>query len=505
MKKIKYLFLLILILLTACGKDKIDVKTKDTLIVAQGADARTLDPQKAIDTPSVRVYQQLYNLLVKKDENMEIVPDLAEKWEIVDLKTTIFYLRKGIKFHNGEVLTAEDVKFTLDRMKEQPTVSFLIDEIEKVEVINENTVKIITKRGFGPLLKHLSHPGAAILNEKAVLEYGDSYGQHPVGTGPYKFVEWQSGDRVTLKAFENYYEGKSKIENVIIKAIPEGTNRTIALETGEADIVYDIEPIDIDKVKENEKFNFLMEASLGNSYLGINTTKTPFNDVKVRQAMAYAINVKDIIEVAYKNTAVPANSAIGSKIPGYNKDAKQYEFDREKAKALLAEAGYPDGFKTSIWINDNIIRKDIATILQDQFKAVGIEASIETLEWGAYIDRTARGEHDMFILGWVTVTGDGDYGLYPLFHTSAHGRPGNRAFYSNQKVDELLDIARTSINQDERAEAYKEVQKIVQEDVPIITMVYTNQNVGMQKYVMNFKLHPTGFFDLYNIEFAEIK
>ena len=129
----------------------------------------------------------------------------------------------------------------------------------------------------------------------------------------------------------------------------------------------------------------------------------------------------------------------------------------------------------------------------------------QTLEWGAYIDRTARGEHDMFILGWVTVTGDGDYGLYPLFHTSAHGRPGNRAFYSNQKVDELLDIARTSINQDERAEAYKEVQKIVQEDVPIITMVYTNQNVGMQKYVMNFKLHPTGFFDLYNIEFAEIK
>ena len=248
-----------------------------------------------------------------------------------------------------------------------------------------------------------------------------------------------------------------------------------------------------------------MEASLGNSYLGINTTKAPFNDVRVRQAMAYAINVKDIIEVAYKNTAVPANSPIGPKIPGYNKDAKMYEFNREKAKNLLAEAGYPNGFKTSIWVNDNIIRKDIATILQDQFKAIGIEASIETLEWGAYIDRTARGEHDMFILGWVTVTGDGDYGLYPLFHTSAHGRPGNRAFYSNPKVDELLDIARTSIDQNEREEAYKKVQKIVQEEVPVITMVYTNQNVGMQKYVTNFKLHPTGFFDLYNIEFAEIK
>ena len=436
---------------------------------------------------------------------MEIVPDLPESWEIVDLKTTIFHLRKGVKFHNGEILTAEDVKFTLDRMQEQPTVSFLIGEIEKVEVIDENTVKVITKRGFGPLLKHLSHPGAAILNKKAVLEAGDAYGQHPIGTGPYKFVDWQSGDRITLKAFEDYYEGKAKIENIVIRSIPEGTNRTIALETGEVDIVYDVEPVDIDKIKENKKLNFLMEASLGNSYLGINTTKAPFNDVRVRQAMAYAINVKDIIEVAYKNTAVPANSPIGPKIPGYNKDAKMYEFNREKAKNLLAEAGYPNGFKTSIWVNDNIIRKDIATILQDQFKAIGIEASIETLEWGAYIDRTARGEHDMFILGWVTVTGDGDYGLYPLFHTSAHGRPGNRAFYSNPKVDELLDIARTSIDQNEREEAYKEVQKIVQEEVPVITMVYTNQNVGMQKYVTNFKLHPTGFFDLYNIEFAEIK
>lgn len=505
MKKIKYLLVLVLILLTACGKDKINIKEKDTLIVAQGADARTLDPQKAIDTPSVRVYQQLYNQLIKKDEKMQIIPDLAEKWDIVDLKTTIFHLRKGIKFHNGEILTAEDVKFTLDRMKEQPTVSFLIDEIEKTEILDENTVKVVTKRGFGPLLNHLSHPGASILNKKAVLEKGDSYGQHPIGTGPYEFVEWQSGDRVTLKAFKDYYQGEAKIKNIIMRSIPEGTNRTIALETGEVDIVYDVEPVDIDKIKENKKLKFLMEPSLGNSYLGINTTKKPFNDIRVRQAMAYAINVKDIIEVAYKNTATPANSPIGAKIPGYNKDAKQYEFDKEKAKQLLSEAGYPNGFKTSIWVNDNIIRKDIATILQDQFNSIGIEVSIETLEWGAYIDRTARGEHDMFILGWVTVTGDGDYGLYPLFHTSAHGRPGNRAFYSNTKVDKLLDLARTSIDQDERNKAYQEVQKIVQEEVPIITMVNTDQNVGMQNYISNFVLHPTGFFELYNLEFIDSK
>lgn len=505
MKKFSYLLIFVVFLFAACGKEKTNVQTKDTLIVAQGADARTLDPQKAIDTPSVRVYQQIYNQLVEKDENMNIMPGLAESWETEDLKTTVFHLKKGIKFHNGETLTAKDVKFTLDRMMEQPTVTFLISEIDRVEVVDDNTVKVITKDGFGPLLNHLSHPGASILNEKAVTEAGDMYGQNPVGTGPYKFVDWQSGDRVTLKAFPEYYQGKSAIENIVIRAIPEGTNRTIALETGEVDIVYDVEPVDIDKIKENAELNFMMEASLGNSYLGINMTKEPFNDVRVRQAMAYAINVDDIIEVAYKNTAVPANSPIGPKIPGYNKDAKKYEYNPEKAKELLAEAGYPNGFKTSIWVNDNIIRKDIATILQDQFNSVGIEATIETLEWGAYIDRTARGEHDMYILGWVTVTGDGDYGLYPLFHTLAHGRPGNRSFYSNPEVDKLLDKARTSIDQEERMQAYSEVQRIVQEEVPIITMVYTNQNVGMQKYVKNFKLHPTGFYDLYNVKFEESK
>ena len=151
------------------------------------------------------------------------------------------------------------------------------------------------------------------------------------------------------------------------------------------------------------------------------------------------------------------------------------------------------------------IRKDIATILQDQLRAIGIDLEIETLEWGAYIDRTARGEHDMFLLGWVTVTGDADYGLYPLFHTSAQGRPGNRSFYSNPKVDKLLDLARTSTDQNERMEAYKQVQEIVQEELPIITLVNQSQNVATQNNVENFTINPTGYYELYNVKFSENK
>ena len=262
--------LLLSMLFLACGQEDKN-KEKDTLIVAQGADARSLDPQKAIDTPSVRVYQQLYDELVEKDDNLNIVPGLAESWENIDAKTTVFHVRKGVKFHNGEELAAEDVKFSIDRMKEQPTVASLVTEIDKVEVIDDYTVKVVTKHGFGPLLSHLSHPGAAILNKKAVLEEGNSYGQHPVGTGPYIFKEWQSGDKVTLQANPDYFMGKTPIENVVFRVIPEGTNRSIALETKEADIVYDVEPIDIDRIKSNKEFNFLMRESLGNAYIGINT------------------------------------------------------------------------------------------------------------------------------------------------------------------------------------------------------------------------------------------
>lgn len=502
---IKKLVILIVGLFTilSCGKKEEEVKGNKSLIVAQGADARTLDPQKAIDTPTVRVYNQIYDGLVKKDNDMNIVPGLAESWNKVDERRTIFNLRKGVKFHNGETLTAKDVKFTLDRMKNQPTVSFLISEIELVNVIDDYTVEIVTRNGFGPLLSHLSHPGAVILNEKAVTNSSERYDQNPVGTGPYILDKWLAGDRIFLKANPEYYLGKSAIENIVIKAIPEGTNRTIALETGEADIVYDVDPVDIDKIKSNNDLKFLYEQSLGNSYLGLNTQHKPFDDVRVRQAIAYAINVDDIIEVVYKNTAIPGSSPISPKIPGYNKDVKNYEYNVEKAKKLLAEAGYPNGFKTSIWINDNTSRKDIATILQDQFKTIGIDAAIETLEWGAYIDRTAAGEHDMYILGWVTVTGDPDYGLYPVFHTSAHGRAGNRSFYSNATVDILLDEARISTDQEKRMDNYREIQRIIQEEIPSITMVYNNQNVATQKYVENFVLHPTGYFNLYNVNFSK--
>ncbi|HSH36324.1 ABC transporter substrate-binding protein, partial [Schnuerera sp.] len=352
-----------------------------------------------------------------------------------------------------------------------------------------------------PILSHLAHTAASILNEKAVTEAGDDYQNSPVGTGPFKFVKHDAGDKVTLERFDDYYKGPAKIKTIVFRNIPEGTNRTIGLETGEIDIAYEIEPIDMATVREHADLELVEEPSLSTSYIGFNMQKEPFNDIKVRKALNHAINVEEIIEVVLEGAGTKATGPINDKVFGYNQDLEGYEYDPEKAKELLADAGYPDGFTTSIWTNDNPVRVRIAELVQAHLKEVGVDAAIEIVEWGAYLERTAAGEHDMFILGWVTVTGDADYGLYALFHSSQHGGAGNRTFYTNSEVDDLLMTGRTSIDEDVRLDAYSKAQTLIVEEAPQLFLYFQTQNVGMRNNVEGFRLHPAGHHKLYNVSF----
>lgn len=486
--------------LTACGGEEAAVK--NTLTVAQGADAKTLDPHATNDQPSSRVAVQIYSQLVETDADMNIVPGLAERWESIDADTTAFHLRPNVMFHNGEALTASDVKFTFERMMDSPTVSHIVGAIDSIDVIDEDTVHINTKAPFGPLLHHLTHTASSILNEKAVTEAGDNYGQHPVGTGPYQFVSWAAGDQITLKAFDNYYGGKPIVENVIFRNIPEGTNRTIALETGEADLAYDLEPIDKDTVLGNNELRYVEEDSMSVAYLGFNTLKGPFANVKVRQAIAHAINPTDIINAVLMGAGTPANSPIGPRVFGHNNTIKAYSQNYAEARQLMVEAGYPTGFKTTIWTNDNPTRVQIAQVLQAQLKEIGIDVSVDVVEWGAFLDGTSRGRHEMFLLGWVSVTGDADYGLFPLFHSSAHGSGGNRSFYSNDTIDGLLERARASTDAAERVALYHEAQSILQQELPSYSLYNQFQNTGMRKNVEGFRMNPAGHHRLRGVRFS---
>ena len=226
--------------------------------------------------------------------------------------------------------------------------------------------------------------------------------------------------------------------------------------------------------------------------------KAPYDKPKVREAISYAIDQKPIIDTVFLGAGEAANSIIGPNVWGYY-DVEKYTQDIEKAKALLAEAGYPDGFKAKIWVNDNPVRRDTAVILQDQLKQIGIDLAIETVEWGAFLDGTARGDHEMYLLGWGTVTRDPDYGMYELISTSTMGAAGNRSFYSNPTVDKLLEEGKTELDPEKRKAIYKEIQEIIRKDIPMYMIIYPLQNVVTQKNIKNFKLDPANAHRIYGV------
>jgi peptide/nickel transport system substrate-binding protein len=478
-------------------------EVKDTLVVGMGADANSLDPHATNDQPSSRITKQIYETLVNQNEMMELEPGLAETWDQIDELTFEFNLKQGVKFHNGEEFTAKDVEFTILRALESPHIGHIVGAIdpEGIEIVDDYTIRISTKDPFAPLLAHFAHTATGILNEKAVTESGEDYGQNPVGTGPFKFANWVTGDKIELDRNDEYHGEPAKVAHLVFRNIADNTTRTIELESGGVDIAYDVQPTDVTRVEENADLTLLRDINLSTTYIGFNANKEPYDDVKVRQAINYALDMDTIVEVVYSGVGEPSKGPLGPNVWASNRDLEEYGFDLDKAKELMAEAGLADGFKTTIWTNDNQQRMDIAEIVQNQLKEINIEAEVKVIEWGSYLDGTANGEHDMFILGWVTVTGDPDYGLYALFHSGQHGAAGNRTFYSNDRVDELLDAARVSADPDVREAAYKEAQEIIREEAPWI-FTWTGENLtGTRSNVKGFTQHPAGHHKLVGVYF----
>lgn len=341
----------------------------------------------------------------------------------------------------------------------------------------------------------------SILSEAAVTAGGADYGQNPVGTGPFQFENWTTGDNVELVRYEDYWGDKAKVAKVIIRSVPEAANRAIEVETGGAHISYEIAPNDISRIEGNSDLKMIRTPNFATTYVGFNVEKAPFDDVRVRQAINYAVNMDAIVNAVYLGAGSPSKGPLGPNVWASNQDLEPYGYDVEKAKELMAEAGYADGFSTTIWTNENQQRIDIAEILQNQLREIGITADAQVLEWGAYLDGTAAGEHDMFILGWVTVTGDPDYGLYALFHSGQHGAAGNRTFYTNPRVDELLDLGRVTVDPDVREAAYMEAQEIIRDDAPWIFTWTGEELTATRSNVVGFKNHPAGHHKLFTVSF----
>ncbi len=469
---------------------------KKDLTIALSADIASLDPQGHNDTKSERVSFLLFNRLFRLNTDFKVVPDLAEEWSQPSDTEWVIKIKEGVKFHDGTEMKAEDVKFSLERSLEQPKVQHVLSEIESIEVVDDYTVKITTKIAFAPFLYTLVHAGASIL-PKAYVESEDNF-QNPIGSGPFTFVEWASGDKVVLKKNENYFDENNmgQMDTITFRVIPEGTSRTIALETGEVDIVDELETIDINKVESNADLKLYSEASTRIDYFAVNNQKAPFDNKLVRQALNYAIDKQAVMLVAINGAGVETKSVLAPSMLGYK--ASDYSYNPEKAKELLAQAGYPDGFKTTIWSSGDQ-RKRIAEIIQANLAEIGITATIEMYEWGTYIDVLMKGEEETFVLGW-TSNPDPDSTLTPLFHSSNIGAM-NMARINDPKVDELIVSGREELDLGKRTEIYNELHKHIMEQAPFVPLFTKNNVVGANAGLKGVELSPQGLWNIEKIHY----
>lgn len=466
-----------------------------SLVVAVGSDATEIDPHLGADIPSANVYHnKIFETLVKQDENMEFQPGLATDWNRVDDLTWEFTLREDVTFHDGEPFNAEAVKANLERVVDEDVASpraDLFNMISDINVVDDHTLELVTEYPFSPLLANLAHYAGGMISPQAIEDYNGEDPLDPVGTGPFEFDSRESGSEITLVKNEDYWSDNVKVDEVNFLVVAENQTRMDMVETGDAHIAEPISVNNTSRVEQSENMNLYQSEGLGVDYLGFNIQKEPFDDKLVRQAINYAINTEQIVNHVYNGVGVYPEGPIGPAVFGHDPDLEGYGYDPERAQELLAEAGYSDGFETTIWTNDDEARLDVAENVQSQLAEVGIDVSVEVLEWGAYLDQTSTGEHDMFVLGWSNMTGDGDYNQYFLFHSDSIGGQGNRSFYENEEVDELIDEARRENDQEKRSELYSQVQEIEIEDAPMALLRHTEYVAAIHNGVEGFWLHPS--------------
>ncbi|MBB6451232.1 peptide/nickel transport system substrate-binding protein [Geomicrobium halophilum] len=479
------------------------------LVLAMGSDAVDLDPHGSNDTSSTHIRTNIYDKLVDHDENMELYTELAEDYEQIDDHTWEFNLKEDVTFHDGEPFNADAVVATLERVTDPDFASekaFLYEMIEDIEAVDEYTVHITTEYPFAPLPAHLAHDGGGMISPAAIEEdeNGDrNLDTEPVGTGPFELENWDQGNEIVLSKYEDYHGDPTSIDTATYQVVPEQSTRIGMLETNEAHVADDIDPTNAAQLENMEGVDLSSVESLRLDYLGMNNEAEPFDDVDVRRAISMAVDQEIILEGLFDGYGEAAMGPVNPLTFGYSDDLDPLEYDVEEAQSLLEEAGYEDGFEATLLIEDgDQVNTQMAEVLQDQLQEINVDISIEQQEWGALLDTTAEGQYEMVLLGWTTVTGDADYAMYSVYHSDSQGASGNRSFYSNEEVDELLDAGRQEGGEDERTEIYREAQQIIIDEAPIVPIIHDDFRAGVSDSVDGLIHLPNAVYDLREVEMA---
>ncbi|QLB13883.1 peptide transporter [Bisgaardia hudsonensis] len=478
--------------------------------------------------------QQVYNRLVEfKRGSTEIEPALAERWEVSDdgLAYT-FYLRKGVKFHSNKEFkpsrefNADDVIFSFERQlnKEHPyhnvsngtypyfkAMKFpkLLKSVEKVD---DYTVKILLNKRDATFLSSLGMDFISIYSAEyadTMLKKGtpENVDTSPIGTGPFVFSGYQLDQKIRFLANKDYWKGKADIDRLIFDIVPDATTRYAKLQAGSCDMIDLPNVADLDKMKKDPKVKVLSQPGLNIAYIAFNTEKAPFDNVKVRQALNYAVDKNAIIDAVYRGAGVVAKNPLPPTIWGYNNEITDYEYNPEKAKALLKEAGFENGFETKIWVQpvvraSNPNPRRMAELVQSDWNKVGVKAELVSYEWGDYIKRTKAGELTTGTYGWSGDNGDPDNFLSPLLGSDNIGN-SNYARFNSPELDALLDKAIGLSNKAERAKIYEQAQVLLKEQAPWINVAHSINFAPMSKRVQDYKQSPFGYSYFYGVKLVD--
>ncbi|AJY74253.1 ABC transporter substrate-binding protein [Paenibacillus beijingensis] len=462
------------------------------LRVAIQAEGKTLDPHLAADAGSIHLIENMYNSLMSYTKNYgEVVPGLAQSYTISeDELTYTFKLHQGVKFHNSDKeVTSEDVKYSINRIVEQKVHASEFELVSSVETPDPYTIVIKLKQPMAPFLSYLAHPMNAIVNKDVVEANGGKLDGADAGSGPFQLEEWKKDQQLVLKKNPNYFEqGLPYLDQVIFKPITDETARTTAIRNGEIDLILET------TAKENEVLAKEQDVKLESvpgtfwEYVGINAKDPALKDPKVRQAIAYAIDRQQINQLVKFGKATVLD---GANIPPNHwafPDLKLYEKrDVEKAKQLLQEAGAANLKLTIKAGSDWDYQVQAAQIVKQQLKDIGIEVTVQAQESGVFFDALGKGDFQMDVVGWSGFVDPDEY-LYNIFHT---GGAWNQQGYSNPEVDKLLEQGRTTVGDDARKEIYKQAQKLIAEDAPMVFLYMNERTAAYRTSVSGFEVEPT--------------
>ncbi len=487
----------------------------ETLIVARGNDANSLDPAESTSFEAIKVADWAFDGLVRFDGNShDIVPALAESWTVSeDGLTWTFTLRQDVTFHDGTPMNAEAVAFSLERQRDSEHPyhcancrrwSAKFASITKTEAIDDHTVQISLSEPAPALLVNLAFYIGYIVSPTAVMADPEGFRSNPVGTGPFKFVRWERDNFLEYEANQDYYLGAPKVDRLIVRVIPNNDVRLLALQKGEVHLIYGVPFPQFDQVDADPDLTLHQSPTLGISFMALNTEVAPFDDVRVRRAVNHAINKSRMFQTVFFGRGEVANQVIPSTWWGHSEDVTVYEYDMDKARALLAEAGHADGFETTLTSFTNPrpylpAPRDAVSLIKSDLAQIGIDVDVKTMNWATYRETRGKGEYGMTMGGWISGTLDPDGIIYALFH-SRYIREKDALNWTRLRVPELdtaLERARGIYDQAERDPLYQDAANLITDAGAAVFFAHPITAIATRANLKNVFIHDSNWVPLH--------